>query len=59
MSELLTTKEVATRLKVNPATVNRWRKEEKPVPFLQVGRQVRFEMEKVIEWLEIKKEDKK
>lgn len=51
MSELLTTKEVAKILKVNPATINRWRKEDKPVPFLQVGRQVRFEMEKVIEWL--------
>ena len=56
MSELLTTKEIAKRLKVNTVTINRWRKEENPVPFLQVGRQFRYEMEKVIQWLEDKKE---
>lgn len=54
MSKLLTAKEVAEILKVSSFTVNRWRKEENPVPFLQVGRQARFEIEKVVEWLESK-----
>jgi len=58
MSKLLNTKEVAEILQVHPATVNRWRKEENPVPCLQVGRHFRFEIEKVIAWLESKKEVK-
>ena len=59
MSKLLTTKEVAEILGVHSATVARWKKEKNPVPYLQVGRQIRFEIEKVIEWLEIKKESEK
>jgi len=59
MSKLLTTKEVADILGVHSATVARWKKGENPVPFLQVGRQIRFEIEKVLKWLEDKKEDKK
>jgi len=54
MSKLSTTKEVAEFFKVHPTTINRWRKEENPVPFLQVGRHVRFEIEKVVKWLEDK-----
>lgn len=56
MSKLLTIKEVAEILGVHAATVARWKKEDKPVPYLQVGRQIRFEIEKVIQWLEDKKE---
>jgi len=56
MSKLLKTKEIAEIFSVHPTTINRWRKEAKPVPFILLGRQVRFELEKVIQWLEYKKE---
>lgn len=59
MSKLLKTKEVAEIFNVHPTTINRWRKETNPVPFILIGRQVRFELEKVMKWLDDKKEDKK
>jgi len=59
MSKLLDTKEIAEIFKVHVTTINRWRKEDKPVPYIQVGRQVRFELDKVLAWLESKKEAKK
>ena len=59
MSKLLKTREVAEIFNVHPTTINRWRKETNPVPFIFLGRQVRFELDKVMEWLEIRKEGTK
>jgi len=59
MSKLLKTKELAEMFSVHPTTINRWRKEANPVPFILLGKNVRFDLEKVIQWLEDKKEGKK
>jgi excisionase family DNA binding protein len=49
-TELLTTKELADRLKVAEITINRWRK--KGLPFKKInGYSVRFELSEVLEWI--------
>jgi excisionase family DNA binding protein len=48
--DLLTTKELAEKLRVAEITITKWR--EKGLPFKKIGRAVRFEEPKVIEWIE-------
>ena len=50
MNELLTTKELAAFLKVDPSTLWHWRK--RGLPALKIGYAVRFDKEKVLEWIE-------
>lgn len=47
---LLTTKEIADKLKVAEITIHKWRAEN-GMPFLRIGRSVRFDEQKVIEWI--------
>ena len=47
--ELLTVNELCEWLKVTRITVERWRK--KDMPFIKVGKIVRFDRAKVNEWL--------
>lgn len=49
MEELLTQRELTTFLKVTVITLYRWRKEG--MPYIQVGKQVRYEKEEVLKWL--------
>jgi excisionase family DNA binding protein len=45
---LLTAEELATKLKVNKATVYQWVK-EKRIPYYEAGRFVRFKLQEVLE----------
>lgn len=47
--DLLTVDELCSWLKVTRITVERWRK--KGMPFIKVGRLVRFDREKVKQWI--------
>lgn len=49
MSNLLTTKQLAEKLQVAEITLHKWR--EKGLPFIRIGRAVRFEIEAVNEWI--------
>lgn len=48
--EFLTTEEIMIKYKISRATVDRWRKEG--MPSTKIGRGVRFEEDKVQEWIE-------
>lgn len=48
--DLLTRKELANELKVTERTVDLWRM-HKGLPFIKMGSLVRFEKDKVMEWL--------
>lgn len=50
-SELLTTEEVAARLKVSPKTLSKWRTRGTGPPYFKVGRCVRYQWEAVQAWL--------
>lgn len=50
MSELLTIKEMAKRLKVSRQTIYEWRK--KGMPYKTIGAVVRFNADEVNEWIE-------
>ncbi|PKM90309.1 MAG: hypothetical protein CVU87_02680 [Firmicutes bacterium HGW-Firmicutes-12] len=54
-SELITQEELCKWLKISVMTSYRWRKEG--MPFLQVGRQVRFEKDVVLKWLKDKEKE--
>lgn len=47
---LMTTKELTAYLKITKTTVERWRAEG--LPFLQVGRGIRFKLDLVMAWIE-------
>jgi excisionase family DNA binding protein len=47
---LLTTKELATYLKITKTTIERWRGEG--MPFKQIGRSIRFENDIVMAWID-------
>jgi excisionase family DNA binding protein len=49
LSNLLTTKQLAEKLQVAEITIHKWR--EKGLPFLKLGRAVRFNLDDVMEWL--------
>ncbi len=53
MSTLLTIKEVAEKLKVSRATINRWM-EDKTISFVKIGKCVRFREEHIENWLDKK-----
>jgi len=50
-NELLTTKELASALKVSTRTVSNWRDERKITPLI-IGKTVRFQWDKVIDELQ-------
>lgn len=52
---LLTTKQLAEKLQVAEITITKWR--EKDLPFVKIGRSVRFDEKQVSEW--IAKQNKK
>lgn len=49
MDELITKDEVCSWLKISRATIDRWRSQG--MPCIKVGRKVRFEENKVKEWI--------
>jgi excisionase family DNA binding protein len=49
MSNLMTTKQLAEKLQVAEITIRKWR--ETGLPFVKLGRAVRFEPEAVNEWI--------
>lgn len=49
MNNLMTTKQLADKLQVAEITIRKWR--EKGLPFVKLGRAVRFETEAVNEWI--------
>lgn len=55
MVNLLTTKQLAEKLQVAEITITKWR--EKDLPFVKIGRSVRFDEKQVSEW--IAKQNKK
>lgn len=50
MAELFTNKEMAERLKISRMTLNRWR--TLGMPYKNIGKAVRFELEPVMKWIE-------
>jgi excisionase family DNA binding protein len=53
--EFLTVDEMCKWLKVTRKTLERWR--EKGLPFVKIGRSVRFEKEAVIKWIDNNKQN--
>ena len=49
MKELMTSQELADYFKVTMQTIYNWRKEG--VPSIKIGREYRYELDKVMEWL--------
>ena len=49
MNNLMTTKQLADKLQVAEITIRKWR--ETGLPFVKLGRAVRFEPEAVNEWI--------
>lgn len=49
MKELLTSAELAKYFKVTEQTIYNWRKEG--IPSIKIGREYRYELGKVMEWL--------
>jgi excisionase family DNA binding protein len=47
--EIITVDELCSWLKVSRKTTERWRKEG--LPYMQLGRSIRFEKEAVLQWL--------
>ena len=50
-AHLLTTEEVATRLRVNPCTVRRWRLDDVGPRFLKVGNIYRYPAAELDAWI--------
>jgi excisionase family DNA binding protein len=52
-TELLTTEETATRLGVEPKTLDKWRSTKKyPLPFVKIGAKVRYSAAAVQKFIE-------
>ncbi len=49
MDELITLEELSKMLKISRTTIDTWRREG--MPFQKIGRGVRFEKEKTLEWI--------
>lgn len=47
--EFLTVENLCELLQVSRVTVYRWR--EQGMPYIKIGRNIRFEKEKVLEWI--------
>lgn len=52
---ILTIKDIQVKYKVTRQTIGRWRREEN-MPFIKIGGSVRFEEEKINEWIRKKNE---
>ena len=52
--DLLTVNEVAEKLKISPHTVRYWVQERK-VPFMKIGKRLRFDPQELAQWLETKR----
>lgn len=50
MKQYITTEELSQRLQVTRQTLNNWRKQG--LPFIKIGRAVRFDMDEVNKWIE-------
>jgi excisionase family DNA binding protein len=51
MEQLLTTEELAKRMRVNPSTVRRWRLDDAGPPYLRVGTVYRYPVSAVEAWI--------
>ena len=51
MEQLLTTEELAKRMRVNPSTVRRWRFDDVGPPYLRVGTVYRYPISAVDAWI--------
>ncbi len=51
MEQLLTTEELAKRMRVNPSTVRRWRLDDVGPPYLRVGTVYRYPIGAVEAWI--------
>ena len=51
MDQLLTTQELATRLRVNPSTIRRWRLDDVGPPYLRVGTVYRYPVSALETWM--------
>lgn len=49
-TNLVTTKDLTEYLQITKTTIDRWRK--KGMPFLQIGRHIRFKLPEVMAWIE-------
>jgi excisionase family DNA binding protein len=49
MGNLLTLRQLCDKLQLSRATIDRWRKEG--LPFTKIGKSLRFDEEKVAEWI--------
>lgn len=55
MAKLITITELQSIYSISRATIDRWRKEG--LPFIKVGRGVRFDEEQVREWIKNNKQN--
>jgi len=51
MDQLLTTEELATRLRVNPSTIRRWRLDDVGPPYFRVGTVYRYPVSALETWM--------
>ena len=51
MPELLNTTEAAQRLRLNPQTLNRWRRQGTGPAYLRVGKKVMYQADQITAWL--------
>jgi len=51
MDQLLTTEELATRLRVNPSTIRRWRLDDVGPPYLRIGTVYRYPLSALETWM--------
>ena len=51
MEQLLTTEELAERLRVNPSTIRRWRLDDVGPPYLRVGTIYRYPVNALEAWI--------
>lgn len=51
MPELLTTMEAAQRLRLNPQTLNRWRRQGTGPAYVRVGKKILYLEEQIMAWL--------
>jgi len=51
MDQLLTTQELATRLRVNPSTIRRWRLDDVGPPYLRIGTVYRYPVSALETWM--------
>lgn len=55
MDRLLTPEQVAIVLGIQPKTLARWRMRKIGVPFIRVGRTIRYNEKDVIDWMDTHK----